>query len=45
MNDVMHAPVPDRVRANTWVPVNDRFDMEAQLRIREAIRSLPQVMS
>ena len=32
----MHAPVPDRVRANTWFPVNDRLDMEAQLRMREA---------
>jgi hypothetical protein len=32
----MHAPVPDRVRANTWVPVNDRLDLETQLRIREA---------
>jgi hypothetical protein len=36
MNDVMHAAVPDRVRANTWVPVNDRLDIETQLRIREA---------
>ena len=36
MNGVMHAPVPDRVRANTWAPVNDRLDTEAQLRMREA---------
>jgi catalase-peroxidase len=26
MNGPLHAPVTDRVRANTWVPVNDRFD-------------------
>jgi hypothetical protein len=31
--------MPDRVRANTWVPVNDRLDMEAQLRMREAAAS------
>jgi hypothetical protein len=36
---VMHAPVPDRVRANTWVPVNERLDMETQLRLREAAAS------
>ena len=32
----MHAPVTDRVRANTWVPVNERLDMQAQLRMRDA---------
>jgi hypothetical protein len=36
MNSVLHAPVPDRVRANTWPPVNDRLDIEAQLRLRRA---------
>jgi hypothetical protein len=36
MNGAMHAPVTDRVRANTWAPVNDRLDTEAQLRMREA---------
>jgi hypothetical protein len=39
MSGVMHAPVPDRVRANTSVPVNDRLDMEAQLRMRDAAAS------
>ena len=36
---VIHAPVPDRVRANTWIPVNDRLDMEAQLRMRAVAAS------
>ncbi len=39
MNSVAHAPIPDRVRANTWVPVNDRLDLEAQLRMRDAAAS------
>jgi hypothetical protein len=39
MNGAMHAPVTDRVRANTWVPVNDRLNSEAQLRMREAAAS------
>jgi hypothetical protein len=39
MMGAMHAPVTDRVRANTWVPVNDRLDREAQLRMREAAAS------
>jgi hypothetical protein len=39
MSAVTHASVPDRVRANSWVPVNDRLDMEAQLRLREAAAS------
>jgi hypothetical protein len=39
MSGVLHAPVPDRARANTWVPVNDRLDVEAQLRLREAAAS------
>ena len=39
MNAALHAPVTDRVRANTWAPVNDRLDMEAQLRIRQAAAS------
>jgi hypothetical protein len=39
MSDVTHAPVTDRVRANTSVPVNDRLDVEAQLRMREAAAS------
>ena len=39
MNGVMHAPVPDRVRANTWLPVNERLDTEAQLRMRAAAAS------
>jgi hypothetical protein len=36
MNDVIHAPATDRVRANTWPPVNDRLDSQARLRLREA---------
>lgn len=36
MNGTLHAPATDRVRANTWVPVNDRLDSEAQLRMRQA---------
>jgi hypothetical protein len=39
MSGVLHAPVPDRVRANTWVPVNDRLDVETQRRMREAAAS------
>jgi hypothetical protein len=39
MNSMMHAPVLDRVRANTWPPVNDRLDLEAQLRLREVAAS------
>jgi hypothetical protein len=39
MQGALHAPVADRVRANTWVPVNDRLDIETQLRIREAAAS------
>jgi hypothetical protein len=39
MNGVTHAPVTDRVRANTWVPVNDRLDTETQLRMHEAAAS------
>jgi hypothetical protein len=39
MNDVMHAPSADRVRANTWPPINERLDSEAQLRLREAADS------
>ena len=32
----MHAPSPDRVRANTWRTVNDRLDRGSQLRLRRA---------
>jgi hypothetical protein len=39
MNASLHAPVTDRVRANTWLPVNDRLDVEAQLRMRDAAAS------
>jgi hypothetical protein len=39
MSAVTHAPVTDRVRANTSVPVNDRLDVETQLRMREAAAS------
>ena len=35
----MHAPATDRVRANTWPPINERLDMEAQLRMRDAAAS------
>ena len=35
----MHAPAVDRVRANTWPPLNERLDNEAQLRLREAADS------
>ena len=36
MSSVLHSPSPDRVRANTSVPVNERLEREAQLRLREA---------
>jgi hypothetical protein len=36
MDAVLHAPVPDRTRANTWPEVNDRLDAHAQLRLRRA---------
>lgn len=36
MSGVMHAPVNDRVRANTWPLVNDLLDRHMQLRLREA---------
>jgi hypothetical protein len=39
MSAVTHAPVTDRVRANTSVPVNHRLDTQAQLRMREAAAS------
>ena len=39
MSGYLHAPVPDRVRANTWPPINDRLDAEAQIRLREAAAS------
>jgi hypothetical protein len=39
MNAALHAPVSDRVRANTWLPVNHRLDFEAQTRMREAAAS------
>jgi hypothetical protein len=39
MNNVMHAPVHDRVRASTRPLVNERLDTEAQLRLRDAAAS------
>ena len=39
MSSVRHAPGLDRVRANTGPPVNDRLDLEAQLRLRQAAAS------
>ena len=39
MDSVVHSPVTDRVRANTWLPVNDRLDLEAQRRMRDAAAS------
>lgn len=36
MNDVAHAPVTDRVRANTWPALNHSIDTDAQLRLRSA---------
>jgi hypothetical protein len=39
MTSVLHAPVCDRVRANTWPAVNDRLDGEAEFRLREAAAS------
>jgi hypothetical protein len=39
MNGLTHAPTSDRVRANTWPPVNDRLDNQAQLRLRDAAES------
>lgn len=36
MKGVVHAPVTDRVRANTWPAVNQKLDTEAQLRLRQA---------
>jgi len=35
MSGVTHAPVTDRVRANSWIQVNDRVGDPAQLRLRE----------
>jgi hypothetical protein len=32
----LHAPMPDRVRANTWPPVNDRLETETRLRLQRA---------
>ena len=39
MNHVLHSPVADRVRANTWPPINERLDQEAQIRLRDAAAS------
>jgi hypothetical protein len=39
MNGDTHAPTADRIRANTWPPVNERLDSQAQLRLREAAAS------
>lgn len=36
MDVPVHSPVPDRVRANTWPPINDRLDAEARTRLRDA---------
>ena len=36
MDAVLHAPVPDRTRANTWPEVNSRLDARTQLRLRAA---------
>ena len=36
MNVIAHAPEVDHVRANTWPDVNDRLDIETQLRLRRA---------
>lgn len=36
MSGTLHAPVADRVRANTWPVINDRLDSEVQLRLRGA---------
>jgi hypothetical protein len=36
MDALVHAPLTDRVRANTWPAINDRIDTEAQLRLRQA---------
>lgn len=35
----MHAPPPDRVRANTWPGINDRLDRDTQDRLRRAATS------
>jgi hypothetical protein len=36
MSAVTHGSVLDRVRANTWPDVNDRLDIDVQLRLRDA---------
>lgn len=36
MHATLHAPGPDRVRANTWPPINERVDRGIQLRLRQA---------
>ena len=36
MSGVLHAPAPDRVRANTWPPVNQWLDSQAQRRLQDA---------
>jgi sirohydrochlorin ferrochelatase len=39
MTSVLHAAVPDRVRANTWPPLTERLDAQAQLRLRHTAAS------
>lgn len=39
MSGLEHAPESDRVRANTWPPINERLDTEAQFRVRGAAAS------
>lgn len=36
MNGVVHPPVTDRVRVNTWPTLDERLDLEPQLRLPEA---------
>jgi hypothetical protein len=36
MTSVVHAPVNDRVRANTWPDLNEKLDSQAQLRLRQS---------
>ena len=41
MDAALHAPPADRVRANTWPPVNERLDAAVQVRLRRLSAASP----
>lgn len=41
MDAALHAPPADRVRANTWPPVNERLDGAVQVRLRRIVEASP----